>query len=127
MKYKNQLFKVEPSKDLINKILVCFNLDNLEDNKIFSSLEMDLISTKSKFILLLDELKEIYIPCKYKIYFKDLDNYKNIITISRQIFKTVNYTLNSKEKYKKGKKYLYYYLIHCEEKKEKKKYVLEFD
>jgi hypothetical protein len=127
MKYKNQLFKVEPSKDLINKILVCFNLDNLEDNKIFSSLEMDLILTKSKFILLLDELKEIYIPCKYKIYFKDLDNYKNIITISRQILKTVNYTLNSKEKYKKGKKYLYYYLIYCDKKKIKKKYVLEFD
>ena len=94
MKYKNQLFKVEPSKELIDKLLVCFNLDNLEDKKMFSSIEMDLISTKTKFLLLLDELKEIYIPCKYRIYFKDLDNYKNLITISRQILKTINYTFN---------------------------------
>lgn len=127
MKYKNQLFKVEPSKELIDKLLVCFNLDNLDDKKMFSSIEMDLISTKTKFLLLLDELKEIYIPCKYRIYFKDLDNYKNLITISRQILKTINYTFNSKEKYKKGTKYLYYYLIHCEEKIKKKEYVLVFD
>lgn len=127
MKYKNQLFKIEPSQDLINKLLNCFNLSNLQDKTLFSSLEMDLISTKSKFNLLLEELKELYIPCKYKIYFKDLDNYKMIITISRQILKTIQYNLNSKEKYKKGKKYLYYYLIHNNEKIKKKEYVLEFD
>ena len=98
MKYKNQLFKIDPSIELINQLLLCFNLKNLEYKKLFSSLEMDLNFTKSKFLLLEEKLKEIYIPCKYKTYFKDLDNYKNNITILRQILKTINYTVISKEK-----------------------------
>ena len=127
MKYKNQLFKIEPSKTLINELLLCFDLKNLEDKKLFSSIEMDIIKTKSKFLLLEEKLKLIYIPCKYKIYFKNLDNYKNIITILRQILKTINYTVISKEKYIKGKKYLYYSLINFKDKKNNKEYVLKFD
>ena len=57
----------------------------------------------------LDELSTYYIPCKKKIYFKNI-NSKNIITILRQILKVYNYKINAVEKYSNGKKYLLYNL-----------------
>ena len=36
--------------------------------------------------------------------------YKNIITVSRQLLKTIDYTIYSKEKYSNKKKYLIYKL-----------------
>ena len=46
-------------------------------------------------------------------------NEKNVITILRQILKTRNYTINSREKYMKGCKFIIYSLCKLESKKYK--------
>ena len=56
---------------------------------------------------IIDSLSLFYIPCKSKQYLTDLTE-KKCITILRQLLKIHNYTLFSKEKFIKGKKYLFY-------------------
>ena len=78
---------------------------------------------------MIDILKKYYIPCKYNIYLKDI-NEKKCITILRQFLKIHNHTLFSKEKYYHGKKLLYYQVIkkqiHIQSKKNDK-IILSFD
>ena len=52
---------------------------------------------------IMPEIEKYYIPCKSKKYLTDI-NEKKCITILRQFLKIHNHTLNSKEKYVKGKK-----------------------
>ena len=106
----NQLFRKMPDKVLIDQILISFNIDNLQDNRIFSRNELEKYNTVSKINDLKPLLSEYYIPCKGRAYLNDLNN-KNIITILRQCIKTFGYKLKSKEKYIKNKKYLYYSII----------------
>ena len=55
---------------------------------------------------MIPELQKYYIPCKSKKYLNQL-NEKKCITILRQFLKIHNHTLNSKERYIKGKKQLF--------------------
>jgi len=101
----NQLFKTRPTEAIINKILTCFGLTNLEDKSEFTILQLETNNTMDNYKLIEEEIKKFYIPCKGKIYF-DKYEYKNIITVGRQILKTVNYTITTKEKYSNKKKFL---------------------
>ena len=56
-----------------------------------------------------NELEECYLPCKSRTYLNSLTE-KNVITILRQILKTRNYTITSREKYMKGCKFIIYSL-----------------
>ena len=47
---KNQLFKINPDNQIIDDILECFGLENLEDNRIFTKEHMIEIRTSSKLI-----------------------------------------------------------------------------
>ena len=58
-----------------------------------------------------NELEECYLPCKSRTYLNSLTE-KNVITILRQILKTRNYTITSREKYMKGCKFIIYSLIN---------------
>jgi len=128
----NQLFKTRPTEAIINKILTCFGLTNLEDKSEFTILQLETNNTMDNYKLIEEEIKKFYIPCKGKIYF-DKYEYKNIITVGRQILKTVNYTITTKEKYSNKKKFLIYKLLSLDEKKKKnpikegEKYVLDFN
>jgi hypothetical protein len=103
----NQLFRKMPDKILIDNLLKAFNLDNLDDDKPFSRLELNTHDTISKLNNLKSLLKTYYIPCKARAYLSDLND-KNIITILRQCIKTFGFKLYSKEKYLQNEKYLYY-------------------
>jgi hypothetical protein len=128
----NQLFKTRPTEAIINKILTCFGLTNLEDKSEFTIQQLETNNTMDNYKLIEEEIKKFYIPCKGKIYF-DKYEYKNIITVGRQILKTVNYTITTKEKYSNKKKFLIYKLLSLDEKKKKnpikegEKYVLDFN
>jgi len=117
----NQLFKTRPTEAIINKILTCFGLTNLEDKSEFTILQLETNNTMDNYKLIEEEIKKFYIPCKGKIYF-DKYEYKNIITVGRQILKTVNYTITTKEKYSNKKKFLIYKLLSLDEKKKKNKF-----
>lgn len=114
----NQLFKTRPTEAIINKILTCFGLTNLEDKSEFTIQQLETNNTMDNYKLIEEEIKKFYIPCKGKIYF-DKYEYKNIITVGRQILKTVNYTITTKEKYSNKKKFLIYKLLSLDEKKKK--------
>ena len=128
----NQLFKTKPTNEIINKILFCFGLSNLEDRSEFTIQQLETNNTMDNYKSIEEEIKKNYIPCKAKRYFGKYE-YKNIITIGRQFLKTVNYTITSKEKYSNKKKYLIYKLISLDEKKKvsnkevEEEYVLNFN
>tara|TARA_B100001093_G_scaffold518923_2_gene605590 strand:- start:817 stop:1239 length:423 start_codon:yes stop_codon:yes gene_type:complete len=110
---KDQLFKKNPSDELFQKILNAFGLKDLEDKRSFSRKDLKYIKTVEKINNLKSDLEEYYLPCKARTYLNGL-NEKNVITILRQILKTRNYTISSREKYMKGVKFIIYNLCKTE-------------
>jgi len=84
----NQLFKRIPDDNELIKILNCYNLKNLNDNNIFSFIDLNYHNTIDKLYSILDILLDIYLPCKY-YYINNLNN-KKCITILRQICRLFN-------------------------------------
>lgn len=123
-----QLFTIQPTNEIIEKIIYCFGLTGLDDDNEFSQLDMASQNTLKKFENIKDEIASYYLPCKKDIYMKDL-NFKSVITISRQFLKTINYTIDSREKFIKSKKYLMYKIITQNEKisRTKNKIVVSFN
>ena len=111
---KDQLFKKNPSNDLFNKVLAAFGLQDLNDKRSFSRRDLRYIKTVEQINLIKNELSDCYLPCKARTYLNSLTE-KNVITILRQILKTRNYTINSREKYMKGCKFIIYYLAKAEQ------------
>ena len=93
----NQLFNKPISDDLLKKVLNCFNLSGLEDSRMFSKYDMDMNETIERINSIKEELKEVYIPCKAKIYLENLC-LKRCITILRQIVKLYGYNVKSCER-----------------------------
>ena len=111
MSKKNQNFNKNPDMQIIQSILETFGLDNLEDDRFFTKEHMKEIKTVENLTLLKEKLNEYYLPCKSKIYLKDLTE-KKCITILRQLLKLYNYSLNSTEKYCNSTKYIVYSIIY---------------
>ena len=106
---KDQLFKKHPSDNLFLKIINSFGLTNLDDNRSFSRKDLKVLKTVEKIRNLKDELTQCYLPCKARTYLNGL-NEKNVVTVLRQILKTRNYTITSREKYMRGEKFIIYSL-----------------
>ena len=128
----NQLFCKKPDNFILLKVLECFNLSNLQDDKFFTRKILKDINTVKKIENIYSDLSDYYIPCKGKKYLSDLDE-KKIITILRQIVKCFNYFVFSKEKYIKGEKNITYQVMPMNKKdilrlkKKDEKYTLLFD
>jgi len=105
----SQLFKIKPTEEIIQTLLECLCLCDINDNTEFTIEKLETNNCIGKFKLIENALKIFYIPCKAKMYLGKYE-YKNIITVSRQLLKTINYTIYSKEKYSNKKKYLIYKL-----------------
>lgn len=112
---KNQLFKMIPQRSLCLRILKTFGINDFNDSHNFSRSDLEQINCVDNLLLLKDTLQEYYLPCKARTYLNDL-NTKNAITILRQIVKLYGYTINSREKYIKGHKFIIYQLITIENK-----------
>jgi hypothetical protein len=106
---KDQLFKKNPSNELFSKVLKAFGLSGVDDNRCFSRKDLEYIKTVDAIKAMKCELEECYLPCKSRTYLNSLTE-KNVITILRQILKTRNYTITSREKYMKGCKFIIYSL-----------------
>ena len=107
---KDQIFKNIPTEDIINKVLNCFGLENINDKKYFSRNDLKKIKTIENIINIKSELLEFYLPCKSKIYLYDLTE-KKTITILRHFIKYSQYKLISREKYMNKTKIIIYQLI----------------
>ena len=68
----NQLFRVKPDIEFINKLLKCFGLENINDKNSFTKDKMMSIKTVEKLTNLIPELVIYYLPCKYNQFLKEL-------------------------------------------------------
>lgn len=106
---KDQLFKKYPSDELFNKVINSFGLKSLEDIRSFSRKDLKILKTVDQINNIKNELSECYLPCKARTYLNGL-NEKNVVTILRQVLRTRNYTITSREKYMRGEKFIIYSL-----------------
>ena len=112
---KSQLFRKNPPKEFIEKIITYFGFLNLHDKRHFTRKDLIAMKTVESVKDTIPELKKYYIPCKARTYLSSL-NEKNVITILRQLLKTIGYTIQSREKYMKGDKFIIYKICTVEEK-----------
>ena len=92
-----QLFNKPPTKNILNKLLYCFDLKSLDDNKIFTKKDLNELKSIELINDIILELSDFYLPCKSKKYLVDLNN-KKIITILRQFLRHFDYFVYSKRK-----------------------------
>lgn len=109
---KNQLFRQVPPMELCTKVLNAFGLKDLSDTTYFSRKDLESTRCVAELTELKEELAEYYLPCKARTYLNDLNN-KNAITVLRQISRLYGYSVQSREKYIKGDKFIIYQLIPC--------------
>ena len=113
---KNQLFRQTPPMDTCVLVLQSFGLRDFNDTTNFSRRDLDMLLCVEKMERLKPELMKYYLPCKARTYLNDL-NSKNVITILRQIARLYGYSVQSREKYIKGDKFIIYQLIPTEKRK----------
>lgn len=116
----NQLFNEKPPLDLLLKIIKTFGLKDMKDNTEFTILDLARNNTVTQLKTFDKELREIYLPCKQKLYLDNITN-KSAINILRQLLKVYDHDLVSHEKFIKGTKYLVYKITTKEEKEFNKK------
>ena len=106
---KNQLFRRNPDRYIINDLMSIFNIKSLDDkNFYFTKIDLINLNIVEKIHKIKEKLEIYYLPCKANMYLLNLTE-KKTITILRQFLKYIDYNLKMKEKYIKGKKnYLYY-------------------
>ena len=127
-----QLFTKNPSEEIMDKILECFDISSLDDTLIFTRKDLVEKNTLNKMIEIRDDIEVYYLPCKAKKYLYNL-NEKKLITILRQFVRIFGYFIFSKEKYIQGEKYITYQIMPLNKKnflKLKKKdenYIVSFD
>ena len=116
----NQIFKKCIPKFLLLDLLSILYIKSLEDKNEFSKLLIEKKIVEIKEIM--EEIERYYLPCKRKIYFKDLD-YLKVIKILRHCLRLYKKELVSKEKYCKEfkKKIVYYRIEDYIDKEDKKK------
>ena len=88
---------------------------NSQEDFYFTKQDLTNLNIIDKMNNIKEKLQIYYLPCKSKVYLKDL-NEKKCITILRQFLKHIDYNLKLKEKYIKGKKIYLYYIYACKEK-----------
>lgn len=103
----NQLFFIKPTEDIVKKVCECFGLIGLDDKKKFTKNDLFKNQTVNKLMLIVPDLETVYLPCKAKHYLYNFDE-NGALTILRQILRTLEYKLVSKEKYIKSTKYIEY-------------------
>lgn len=104
-----QLFKILPDREIIDKILLCFGIKELDGNYSFTKKDLERYETVTKLEGIREEMRKYYLECKYKRFTGNLDKKKSI-TILRHFLRVVNYSIFSREKYSAGNKYLVYQL-----------------
>ena len=109
---KNQLFRKEIKFEYINYLIKkLFNIELTENiNYNFSKNTIKNKNILEKILSEVDNLKDLYIKCKHRLYLENISE-KKLITIIRQLLRIHNYEVKSKEKYEGGKKYLMYNIV----------------
>ena len=106
---KNQLFRTSEIS-IVEELLSFYGLERLSDSRSFNVTTLQELNTISRLNDYIEELEKYYIPCKAKIYLRNIDE-KRCIVILKQILKTHGYTVISSTKSIKGQKHKIYHLV----------------
>lgn len=107
----NQLFKKQPTIELVFKILNLLKIYTVDEMKYKTFSKNDITSSVLEEMENLKPVfEEYYIKCKFDVYFTFLDD-KKIVTILRQCLKAINYKLVSKKEYLSGKRLIVYSVL----------------
>lgn len=123
----SQLFRKKPTPEFVAKVAALYNIKEFKESQKFTLSNLETLETVEKLNGIMPELKEYYINCKAKKYLENLDP-KRAVTILRQLLKSIEYNLVSKEKYANGRKFLEYRVEPLQKgSKIKKKILVTFD
>ena len=120
MKY--QLFQQMPDEKFLLKLLICYDITDINDNKEFSKCDLIDLQIINRIEDLIPELVLYYLPCKYEMFLNNITINK-CITILRQVLRLFNYHLKKREHVHNKKKSIYYRI----EKKDDKNIKIEND
>ena len=123
----SQLFRKKPTFEFVAKVAALYNIKEFKESQKFTLSNLENMKTVEKLNEIMPELKEHYINCKAKKYLENLDP-KRAVTVLRQLLKSIEYNLVSKEKYANGCKFLEYRVEQLQKgSKVKKKILVTFD
>ena len=118
-----QLFKKDPTIDILNKVLGTIGLTEFKEEYNFRKKDLITYGSVEKMKLINNDLSEFYYPCKAKLYLEDIDESK-CVTIIRQFLRFFEYNLVSREKYNNGEKFIVYSLVSPYNMKSKKEIII---
>jgi hypothetical protein len=118
-----QLFKKDPTIDILNKVLGTIGLTEFKEEYNFRKKDLITYGSVEKMKLINKDLLQFYYPCKAKLYLDDIDESK-CITIIRQFLRFFEYNLVSREKYNNGEKFIVYSLVSPYNMKSKKEIII---
>lgn len=107
----HQLFAKKPTDDVIKDILVITKFGSLHNPKEVTKNDLETAEVIKLYDHFKPNLKPFYITCKYKKHVETATTYKNIITVLRQLVRTRQFKIISKQKYVDGKRIYVYNLI----------------
>lgn len=110
----NQLFSQKVSPDVVQRLIECFGLKNLEDRKSFSKQELVQLGTVDRLNAMKPDLETYYLPCKAKVYLSDLTE-KKTLTVLKQVLRLHGYCVQSYERNMNHKKVIFYRLMNEQE------------
>lgn len=93
----NQLFVQHVTIDMLNLIIDCFGLNGLHDRRMFTKADMRALNTVGKMNELVPQLSDFYLPCKARIYLRNIGE-KKCITILKQTLKLHRHLLLTRER-----------------------------
>ena len=105
-----QLFKIVPSRQFTLKLLQLYGINDFVETHYFTKDDLDKLNIVQELNNIKYKLEKYYIPCKSKVYLKDI-NLKRSIVILRHFLKCHNFNIHSKEKFIKGTKHTTYRII----------------
>ena len=126
----NQLFRTMPDRSFVISLLNLYGIEDFNDTRYFTRENLETLNTAEELKELEEKLKDYYIPCKARTYLEEITIPRSIV-ILRQFLKCHGYTLFSKEKFIKSKKYTIYKIVTIDKEvstpKKKEKVVVSFD
>lgn len=105
----NQLFIDKPPESIILTCVILLGWTSFTDKRILMRTDLDSIKIADKFLNVINELRQYYLPCKQDKYLSNI-NTKSVITIVRQLLKTIGYNIKGIEKVIDNKKEMIYKL-----------------
>jgi hypothetical protein len=105
----NQLFIEKPPESIILASILTLGWLSFTDKRVLSRFELDRQQIADKFTHILNDLRQYYLPCKQDKYLTNY-NTKSVITIVRQLLKTIGYNIRGIERVIDNKKEMIYKL-----------------